>query len=1189
MKSALFRIFWKSLRTRITLLVLVIVLASIWGLTSHFGEALREDYQRLLGEQQLSTSTYLAREIDQELADRLHALARVAGIVTPEVMADGEAARALLGNRLMINDLFNGGMLLIRPDGIAIAESGVDAGRVGVGYLNVETVAIALKEGRANIGQPLIGKKLAQPVFGITVPVRDAQGRIIGAVSGITNLSQPNFLDGIVHTTYLKDKGYMLLVDPSQRRIIASSDKERVMEALPAPGINPGIDRYLDGAEGHGIVVSPAGIEVLAAVKRIPSAGWYVAMLLPATEISSPITAVTERMHLAAVLLTLLAGGLVWWILRVQFAPVQTAARLLENWTEHGQAPHALPVARRDEIGILIGSFNRLLTTLSHREERLRMLSMAVEQSPECIMITDLDLRIQYANAAFYRVTGYTADEVIGQTPRLLHSGKTPKAVYDALWAALKQGTPWKGEFVNRRKDGSEYTEFASIAPICQADGRVSHFVAVKEDVTEKKRLGEELDRYRHHLEDLVTLRTGELELARGAAESANLAKSAFLASMSHEIRTPMNAIIGLTHLLQTGRLDAGQRDKLGKIADASRHLLSVINDILDYSKIEAGKLRLDNDEFTVDGLLDNVISMIGPRLDEKGLRLNVERDDLPPVLVGDVTRLAQSLLNYLGNAVKFTETGGITLRLSKSEETESELTLRFAVTDSGIGISPERLAALFVPFEQAESGTARRFGGTGLGLAITKRLAEMMGGSVGAESVVGQGSTFWFSCRLGKSSRHPEDMAKPVTAGADSLRASGAQWRILLAEDNAINQEVACELLAAAGFRVDVAADGNLAVTMARTGSYDLILMDVQMPNMNGLDATRALRAQGMNLPILAMTANAFDEDRVRCLAAGMNDFVAKPVDPEQLYGALSRWLPLATAPAAEAPPQADTNLPAAVTAIPGLDANRGLAMIGGRIASYLRLLRLFATTQGQDMARLLDSQAAGEVAECRQLAHKLKGAAGNLGAVRVQQLADELDQGCRRGDAQALLERRAAALAEELERVCTAILAAIPDTDRQAPGDGGRVGDIVEIGRIHRNAGMARPATVLIVDDDPGNLGALGRLLHRDYDVLVAPSGPRALTLAAGNAPPDLILLDVMMPEMGGYEVLQRLKANLATQDIPVILVSALNAEDEASRVLQFGADGYIAKPYEPDVVLARVAEQLERTRGKGQPDSA
>jgi len=432
--------------------------------------------------------------------------------------------------------------------------------------------------------------------------------------------------------------------------------------------------------------------------------------------------------------------------------------------------------------------------------------------------------------------------------------------------------------------------------PVKDDGGTLLEVVVIQEDVSATVHAQAQIRAHQANLEKLVEQRTQELKVALDAAQVASVAKSAFLANMSHEIRTPLNAITGMAHLIRRGGLTDQQATQMGKLERAGEHLLATINAILDLSKIEAGKFTLEAAEIQVESLVGNVISMLQERALTKGLQLRGELHTLPQSLLGDATRLQECLLNYATNAIKFTQAGSVTLRVRLLEESPQSALVRFEVDDTGIGLTDALLPRLFMAFEQADNSTTRQYGGTGLGLAIVRKLARLMGGDVGAENRPGGGSRFWFTAQLTKGAN--EASIAPVPSNPlhaeMQLRRDYAGRRILLAEDEAVNQEIACILLEDLGLMVDVAVNGEIAVNLFCQNPYDLVLMDVQMPVLDGLAATHAIRSlpQGASVPILAMTANAFAEDKLRCMEAGMNDFLTKPVLPEHLFDTLLRWL---------------------------------------------------------------------------------------------------------------------------------------------------------------------------------------------------------------------------------------------------------------------------------------------------------
>ena len=757
------------------------------------------------------------------------------------------------------------------------------------------------------------------------------------------------------------------------------------------------------------------------------------------------------------------------------------------------------------------------------REHQLRKLSQAVEQSPESIVITDVQGQIEFVNDSFVHISGYRREELIGQNPKLLQSGKTPAETYRSMWSALRQGGAWTGEFCNRRKDGSEYFEFVNISPIREADGSTTHYVAIKEDVTEKKRMGRELDQHRHRLEELVASRTAELEVERDRAAEADRVKGEFLANMSHEIRTPINAVMGFANLCLQLDLPARARDYVNKISISAESLLGIVNDVLDVSKMEAGKLEMECIAFDFGAVLEQVSNLFKLKAQEKGVELAIgSAPQVPERLLGDPFRLAQVLNNLMSNALKFTDAGSISLLVEALASDDDGVTLSFAVRDTGIGMTQQQLGSLFTPFAQADSSVTRKYGGSGLGLTISRQLVERMQGEIQVVSEAGVGTCFGFTARFGLASdklceepspqglqgkrvlvvedndamrtlltRNAVDFGCDVEAlesgeaalarlqsgarfdlllldwhlpGLDglaiahSLRAVGnpipiilitgsepdvargktgkgdiqaflskpltrstlhdtmvnvllgqairvkeisnatvapnlCGRRILLVDDNDFNREIGLAQLEATGATVDIAENGAVAVAAVSQQTYDLVLMDIQMPVMDGYSAARILRKSWPDLPILALTAHAMVEEKDRVRDAGMNDILTKPVLPKLLYAALNRWL--AGGQVMEKKSSAAMHTaPLLPQLLPQVfDLDTALTRVHGDRPTLDRFLQMFRQRNAGVAADIGAALAGGDVDTARRLAHALKGGAGTVGLVQLQGVAGELE----------------------------------------------------------------------------------------------------------------------------------------------------------------------------------------------------
>lgn len=673
--------------------------------------------------------------------------------------------------------------------------------------------------------------------------------------------------------------------------------------------------------------------------------------------------------------------------------------------------------AARLEIEALLDAQSRTLHDMNKGlRENARLLEATVVNAKDGVIITTADLEngpeIIYVNDAFTKISGYTTDEILGKTPRILQGPDTDRGTLDRLKHTLKNGRPFKGELKNYTKDGDPYWLDISITPIFDDSGQITHFTAIERNISEQKRFEKELLQEKENVENALKERkrveaqmqeyADKLELirfdaldAQKRAEEANQAKSEFLANMSHELRTPMNGIIGMAEMLLFSGLDPDQKENAEALHSSGENLLSILNDILDISKIEAGELEIENVPFHLETAFRQIIQLFLPLAEDQGLQICMEKgDDVPDIIVADLGRVQQVVRNLVNNAMKFTEEGGVTLIVRATEE-DGQAQIYVAVEDTGVGIPKNKLDTIFEKFTQADASVTRKFGGTGLGLAITQSLVVLMDGEIGVDSIEGEGSTFWFKIPYGAAS---ED-AKPVNLYDENKknveREVSKEIHILAVDDHPVNQVFVQKLLKRLGFdNVMLAQDGAEALDMIAAHDFDIVLMDCQMPILDGYQASLALREMekdtGKHLPVIALTANAMVGDREKCIKAGMDDYLSKPIKPEKLMALFEKWThqsPCSNEGNADLiSDDVDEKLP--------IDMDHFHLFTDGDPEEERELLDLFFSQVDLSMADLEESCFQDDVESWKKAAHKLKGSAANLGANPLSAVCKEAEE---------------------------------------------------------------------------------------------------------------------------------------------------------------------------------------------------
>jgi diguanylate cyclase (GGDEF)-like protein len=1025
-----------SLSKRLLLTTLASVLVTTLLLTAMVEWLVLQHNRGLLLEHQKSYTDLVARRIDHGLEVRTRTLKGLAGLLNDgEQLLPLEAMQAVLDSRLQLHEHFNNGLSVLSKEGVISVDSPVLEGRVGIDLRDREHYRHVLRTQQPYISKPLIGRGVNSPVFLISVPVLNRRNQLLGITLGSTRLAEDNLLTEISLQT-IGDEGELWVLDLESDLVVTSSKREYVMGHISQLGFNT-LPNRLKQKEWQGQVTNGGGKSLLYTATPLQQTGWVVVHTFPAAMVLAPVKALLLQVVMAVTAMLVVVALLAYWLIKRQLRDLKDSATQIASMLENVSEVKPLTVVRNDEVGLLVSAFNQLLE---------------------------------------------------------------------------------------------------------------------KQEVQAQQLLA-----------------------AKTKADQANQAKSEFLANMSHEIRTPLNAIIGLSELQLGEEQPLHMQQRTLQIHHSGKLLLGIVNDLLDFSKIEAGKMEFESHPFRLSDVLQQLASLFALPTSQKGLELVLHlQPDLPEAYEGDYLRLTQVLTNLMANAVKFTEQGTVELLIEAKAIQDKQAELVFSISDTGIGMTPEQQERLFKAFSQADTSITRRHGGTGLGLIISQRLVRLMGSSgIHLHSDAGVGSCFSFGLCLPLAVTSEQSLQQP-------LRCKNGACHALVVDDQPIARQILREILESWQFVVDEAEDGIQAVErvqqrLKHQQSYDVVLMDWEMPRMNGLNALRTIRTvmqeAGMlrQLPAMLMVS-AHDQSDIQLYGEDDIEYLPKPVHRSSLYDALSH---LYQQNQVQLPSLAERFCSQKVLVVEDHPINQQV------VQSQLEQMGLTVSLAGNGAEGV--EQARREQYDLVLMDIQMPIMDGYEAARAIRTFNTEIP----------IIALTAAALVEDREK---ALQAGMNDhlgkpfsaqqlfdhlrpwlQTRQFAAEPSSVAAETAGSKVTAQLPVTQKRSLLIVDDMTANIRILANLLKDDYTIQIANRGQKALDIARGSQPPDLILLDIMMPEMDGYQVCRELKNNQATSHIPVIFVTAMDEVENQKKGLSLGAVDYITKPFDADIVKVRVRNHM------------